>query len=39
MVYGKYVEDKGYNVLYLTKNFLKEGMKDIFDTILEEIKK
>lgn len=39
MVYGKNVEDKGYNVLYLTKNFLKEGMKDIFDTILEEIKK
>ena len=39
MVYGKYVEDKGYNVLYLTNNFLKEGMKDIFDTILEEIKK
>lgn len=39
MEYGKYVEDKGYNVLYLTKNFLKDGMKDIFDTILEEIKK
>lgn len=39
MEYGKYVEDKGYNVLYLTKNFLKEGMKDIYDTILNEIKK
>lgn len=39
MEYGKYVEDKGYNVLYLTKNFLKDGIKDIFDTILEEIKK
>lgn len=23
MVYGKYVEDKGYNVLYLTKHFLR----------------
>ena len=39
MVYGKYVEDKGYNVLYLTKQFLRDGMKDIFHTILEEIKK
>lgn len=39
MVYGKYVEDKGYNVLYLTKQFLRDGMKDIYDTILNEIKK
>lgn len=39
MEYGKYVEDKGYNVLYLTKNFLKDGIKDIYDTILNEMKK
>lgn len=39
MVYGKYVEDKGYNVLYLTKQFLRDEMKDIYDTILNEIKK
>lgn len=39
MEYGKYVEDKGYNVLYLTKNFLKEGLKDIYNTLLKEIEK
>ena len=39
MEYGKYVEDKGYNVLYLTKNFIKEGLKDAYNTILKEIEK
>nr|DAQ40720.1 MAG TPA: hypothetical protein [Caudoviricetes sp.] len=38
MVYGKYVEDKGYNVLYLTKQFLHDGMKDIYNMIFKLIK-
>ena len=38
MVYGKYVEDKGYNVLYLTKGFLRDGIKDIIKEVLELIK-
>lgn len=38
MVYGKYVEDKGYNVLYLTKGFLHDGIKDIVKEVLELIK-
>lgn len=38
MVYGKYVEDKGYNVLYLTKQFLRDGMKDIYNMIFKLIK-
>lgn len=29
MNYGKYVEDKGYNVLHLTKYFLRDEMKKI----------
>lgn len=39
MSYGKYVEDKGYNVLYLTKNFLHEEMKKIFESIKDDIMK
>ena len=39
MSYGKYVEDKGYNVLYLTKSFLHEEMKKIFENIKEDIMK
>lgn len=35
MRYGKNVEDKGYNVLHLTKYYLKDEMKKIF----EEVKK
>ena len=27
MVYGKYIEDKGYNVQYLTKHYLHNGIK------------
>lgn len=35
MNYGRYVEDKGYNVLYLTKQFLRDGMKDIYQMIFD----
>lgn len=38
MNYGKYVEDKGYNVLHLTKYFLRDEMKKIFDEVTEMIK-
>lgn len=38
MNYGKYVEDKGYNVLYLTKGFLRDGIKGILQEVLELIK-
>lgn len=31
MNYGKHVEDKGYNVLHLTKYYLKDEMKKIFE--------
>lgn len=37
MVYGKYVEDKGYNVLYLTKHFLHNGIKDALKEALEAL--
>lgn len=36
MNYGKYVEDKGYNVLHLTKYFLKEEMKKALDAALKD---
>lgn len=38
MNYGKYVEDKGYNVLYLTRYFLRDEMKKILEEITETIK-
>ena len=38
MNYGKYVEDKGYNVLHLTKYFLRDEMKKIFEEVAETIK-
>ena len=38
MNYGKYVEDKGYNVLHLTKYFLRDEMKKIFNEVTEMIK-
>ena len=38
MNYGKYVEDKGYNVLHLTKYYLKSEMKKIFEEVIEMIK-
>lgn len=37
MSYGKYVEDRGYNVLFLTKNFLRREMKAIFERVVERI--
>lgn len=37
MSYGKYVEDKGYNVLYLTKHFLHNGIKDALKEALEAL--
>ena len=37
MLYGKYVEDKGYNVLYLTKHFLHNGIKDALKEALEAL--
>mgnify|MGYP003497018139 FL=1 len=38
MNYGKYVEDKGYNVLHLTKYYLRSEMKKIFEEVIETIK-
>lgn len=38
MNYGKYVEDKGYNVLHLTKYYLRSEMKKIFEEVFEMIK-
>lgn len=38
MSYGKYVEDKGYNVLYLTRYFLRDEMKKILEEVIETIK-
>lgn len=38
MNYGKYVEDKGYNVLYLTRYFLRDEMKKILEEVIGTIK-
>ena len=38
MNYGKYVEDKGYNVLHLTKYYLRSEMKKIFEEVIEMMK-
>lgn len=38
MRYGKNVEDKGYNVLHLTKYFLRDEMKKIFKEVTDIIK-
>lgn len=38
MNYGKYVENKGYNVLHLTKYYLRSEMKKIFEEVIEMIK-
>lgn len=38
MNYGKYVEAKGYNVLYLTGNWMHDKMKEIINEILEDAK-
>ena len=38
MEYGVYVEQKGYNVLHLTKYYLRDEMKKILEETIEEIK-
>jgi hypothetical protein len=38
MNYGKYVEDRGYNVLHLTKFYLRDEMKRIFDSVMERLR-
>lgn len=35
MSYAKHVEDKGYNVLYLTRHYLHNGMKDVCQIIFD----
>ena len=37
MNYGKHVEDKGYNVLHLTKYYLKDEKKKIFEDVKKMI--
>lgn len=37
MNYGKYVEDKGYNVLYLTQNYLREELKKVINGIIKDM--
>lgn len=39
MSYAKHVEDKGYNVLYLTRHFLNDGIKAVAKELLEMIQK
>lgn len=38
MEYGVYVEQKGYNVLHLTKYFLRDEMRKILEETLDDIK-
>lgn len=38
MEYGAHVEHKGYNVLHLTRYYLRDEMKKILEETLEEIK-
>lgn len=38
MEYGAHVEHKGYNVLHLTKYYLKDEMKKILEEVVERIK-
>lgn len=38
MMYGKPVEAKGYNVLHLTKYFLRDRMKEIFESVAKRVK-
>ena len=39
MEYGAHVEQKGYNVLHLTKYFLRDEMRKILEETIDEIKK
>lgn len=38
MKYGAYVEDRGYNVLHLTKYYLRDEMKKVLEEVIERIK-
>lgn len=38
MNYAKHVEDKGYNVLYLTRNFMQGELKKLIQEILDDVK-
>lgn len=38
MSYAKHVEDKGYNVLYLTRNFMQGELKKLIQEILDDVK-
>lgn len=38
MSYAKHVEDKGYNVLYLTRHYLHNGIKDVCQMIFDLLK-
>lgn len=38
MEYGVHVEQKGYNVLHLTKYFLRDEMRKVLEETIEEIK-
>jgi len=38
MNYGKHVEDKGYNVLYLTRYFMETELKKLIQEILDDVK-
>lgn len=37
MTYGRYVEDKGYNVLHLTRYFLRDEMKELWGKVIKRI--
>jgi len=39
MEYGAYVEHRGYNVLYLTKHFLRKEMRKMMEETIEEVSK
>lgn len=38
MSYGRYVEDKGYNVLHLTRYFLQDELKKIVQETIEDVR-
>ena len=38
MNYGKHVENKGYNVLYLTRNFVETELKKLVQEVLDDVK-
>ena len=38
MNYGKHVEDKGYNVLYLTRYFMETELKKLIQEILDDVR-